>query len=72
MTIHELLKQSGVKYTRQDARKLGMTIMRKAGEKKVKWTKKEELVEVNNFPETFTSEMQQIVADYFTSKQEKQ
>ena len=42
--------------------------MRKAGEKKIKWTKKEELVEVNDYPESFVTEMQQIVAQYFTDK----
>ncbi len=71
MTINELLKQSKVVFRRNDAVVLGLQIMSKAKEKNVKWVKKEELVQVNDFPESFTSEMQQIVINYFSSKTKK-
>lgn len=48
-----------------------MLIMKKATQDKVKWTKKEELVEVNDFPEDFIPEMQQIISQYFTTKAQK-
>lgn len=68
MTIQTLLKQSGIKYTRQDAQKIGLSIMANAMSKKVKWTKKEELVEVNDYPEDFTPTMQETLIQYFKTK----
>lgn len=71
MTIQTLLKQSGIKYTRHDAQKIGLSIMAKAMSKKVKWTKKEELIEVNDYPEEFKEEMIQIAIEHFKNKTTK-
>lgn len=68
MSIQELLKLSGVEYHRQDAFNLGLMIMSKAKEKKVKWVKKQEMVEVNDFPDDFLPEMQETLIKYFSSK----
>lgn len=68
MTVTELIKQSGVKYKRKDLSVLGKIIQNKAREQKVRWTKVDEVISVNDFPETFIEEMQNTVADYFTSK----
>lgn len=68
MTIQTLLKQSGVKYHRNDAGRIGILIMKKAKEDGVLWTKKQELIEVNDFPETFIEKMQDIAIQYFKTK----
>lgn len=72
MSIQELLKQSGLEYHRKDGFKLGLIIMGAAKKKKVKWTKKMEMIEVNDFPKEFVPEMQDILIQYFSSKKPKQ
>lgn len=68
MTLHELLKQSGLSFTRKDAERIGLKVMTKAKEQKVRWTKKQELIEVNDYPAEFVSEMQQLLISHFSNK----
>lgn len=68
MSINELLKQSGVKFNQKDAMRLGKLVMNKAKESGVRWQKKKELVDVNDFPETFAGQMQETAINYFKSK----
>lgn len=71
MSIQELLKQSGIDFRRKDALKISHLIIRKAKEKGVLWVKKQELVEVNDYPQEFSAEMQDILIQYFSSKKPK-
>lgn len=71
MSIQELLKQSGIDFRRKDALKISNLIIKKAKEKGVRWVKKEELVEVNDYPQGFAPEMQDILIQYFSSKSQK-
>lgn len=71
MTINKILEESGFKVHRNDAGKIGMLAMAKAKEKKVKWGKKPEMVEVNDYPDELVPDIQTIVIDYFTAKNKK-
>lgn len=72
MTLYELLKQSGISFTRRDAAHIGLRVMTKAKERKVKWTKKEEMIPVNDFPEEFIPEMQDVLISHFANKKSKE
>ncbi len=45
--------------------------MNRARDKKIKWTKKKELIEVNDYPEEFIPEMQQLLVSHFANKKSK-
>ncbi len=64
MTLSQLITASGAKITQKDKSKIGWAIRRKAGELKVKFTKVDEIISVNNYPESFIKEMETIVINY--------
>ena len=71
MTINQLLRQSGVPFTRRDATELGEKVKRAAKEKGYRYTKKEELIPVNDYPPEFQEEMITIAINHFTAKTNK-
>lgn len=71
MTVKQFLAQSGINFHQADCGRLGRLIMTKAREKKVRWGKKEEVTTVNDYPEEFLQEMEQIAIDYFKKRTEK-
>lgn len=68
MTIQQLIKNSGVKFTRKDGSRLGDRIARRAKVCNVKVTTTIEPVEVNDYPESFVNEMQDIAIVYFSER----
>ena len=67
MTVNEILKQSGLKYRGVDAIRLGIMFMSKAKKAKVRSEKKDEVIQVNDFPESIVPDLQEIVIQYFSS-----
>lgn len=73
MTIYNILKESGVKFTHADCLAIG-TIVREQIKPigKVtqfeKWDDKEKSVTVNKFDESATEKIQGIIIDYFQNK----
>ena len=68
MTIKELLKQSGITHSQKDEGRLGLRIRQKAWEEKIRWTKKEEIIQVNDYPPEFEDQMQEMAIQYFKNK----
>jgi hypothetical protein len=71
MTINQLLRTGGIPFTRQDAIILGEKIKKAAKSKSIHYTKVEELVQVNDYPEEFKEEMITIAIDHFKNKTTK-
>ena len=72
MTINQLLRTGGVPFTRKDAQVLGEKVKSLAKKKNIHYTKVEELVQVNDYPEEFKEEMITIAIEHFKNKTIKQ
>ncbi len=68
MTTREILKKSGLKYRSKHESKIGKIINDRAKESKVIFWKKEISIRVNDYPESFIPEMEEIVIEYFKNK----
>ena len=68
MTINQLLRTGGVPFTRKDAQILGEKVKALAKKKNIHYTKVEELVPVNDYPESFSEEMITIAIEHFKNK----
>ncbi len=71
MTTQELLDKSGLKYARWDVSRVGKIINTKAKAAKITWAKKEQVIQVNDYPDEFVPTMQQILIEFFKSKSQK-
>jgi len=68
MTLSQLIANSGLKITPKIKSKIGHIITKKAIENGVKYTKVPETIFVNEYPETFTDDMEKVIIDFFTPK----
>lgn len=68
MTVTQILQASGVKYNKKNASRIGHLIANKAKEDGIKFTQTTETINVNDYPDTFQTEMEGIVIEYFQSK----
>jgi hypothetical protein len=68
MTVKELLNASCIQYDRKDASKLGERIKKLSIQKKVGFVKVEETIFVNDYPESFIAEMEDICLEYFRER----
>lgn len=63
MTVKELLDSSGVSYTRKNASRIGFEIAKMAKEKGILYSKKPEEIQVNDYPDSFVPEMEEIAIE---------
>jgi hypothetical protein len=73
MTIQTLMsamlaQQPELKLSKKDYSKIGHAVMLRAKQSKVRWTKVEEIAQVNDFPESFADEMREVVEEYLRGK----
>ena len=65
MTVKELLTSSGLKFTQKDCSHIGNIVSDRAKASNIGIKKKPEIVDVNDYPEDFVVEMQNIAIEYF-------
>jgi len=61
MTVKELITAGGLTITKKKQSCIGQKIRERAEELKIVYSKKREFVEVNDYPESFTSVMEDIL-----------
>ena len=69
MTVKELLEAAGVKYTKRIASQIGEKISKKAKSDRIKFTQKQEFINVSDYPPDFVPEMERIAIEYLTQNQ---
>ena len=68
MTLKELIKSSGVHLTNKECSIIGHSITSSAKKNNVTYTKVDEVFKVNNYPDEFISQMEDIVIDFIKNK----
>ncbi len=68
MTLTQALKEGNINLSFNDKIKLASLIGNHAKKKGIAWSKVEETVMVNDYPDTFTNDMQETIINYLTNK----
>lgn len=68
MTLTQLIAISGLNISRKEAGKIGKKIKILAISQKVNTAYVDEVVKVNDYPESFIEQMQSVLIDHLTSK----
>jgi hypothetical protein len=68
MTLKQLIKSSGVQLSSKDCSIIGHIITSLAKTNNVTYTKVDEVIKVNNYPDEFTTQMEDIVIEFIKNK----